>query len=1005
LARNIYLANLSFLRSLFLSFVVTDRKLSLTLTAIKVMYRSSKCFLLVCVLIQLSAAAHLTGYKLIQPPLPNDPMAVHIYRLDNGLTVYLSENHEEPKFFAEISVRVGGAHDPETNTGLAHYLEHLLFKGNTRLGTLDWGKEKVHIDKINELYEKRFHETDSEKREALFREIVEESAKASEYAIPNELDRIAKQLGLTSMNAGTSNDYTVYFMELPSNRLEQWAALETNRFIEPVFRLFLPELEIVYEEKNRSMDNKSRLIQEEIFELRYSDHPYGTQSILGHVEHLKNPSIQAIHEFFDTYYVANNMALCLSGDFEIEEAIELIDRHFSVWKSGEVPEFKYGQVKPIEEYKTSEMFYPGEEQLMLAFATQPVGHEDIEALKLIDMILDNATAGLINLNLNQQQKVLQAGSFPYLRRYAGSQYMYGLPKEGQTLKEVEALLLEQLDIIKRGEFGDWLIPAIVADFKRNEKLRLESNQARAGIMASSFSDLASWHYTISEIDRMEKLNKEDVVRAANKYFNAPHVTAYRRSGEFSPPKVDKPTFEKPDVSGFHSSEYGSKVLQRSVDPIEPKFVELGQDYQVVKVRNGVRLVHVKNPVNDLFSLTMGVNMGRLENQKLAAASLLLDKAGTRDLSPDQLKQAWYAKGSEFSFSVGDHRSTFTITGLDEKFDETLALMQDFVRHPVSSQEVLDTLKQIILKIRKDAKEDIQSLFTALRSFNRYGFESPYLTRMSEKEILALEVGDLLQTVQALSDYKNEYIYVGSLPLEKVVEKLSVYLEGSKNLLDPLPFRKEDVREPEENEVLFLDWETAQAQVRIEFADGPYSEESQLGMQLYNDYFGGGMSSIIFQELREARALAYSVGARYVPATYPENENIMFGAIGTQPDKAVEALKAFLDLFEHLPESEARFSNTLGSLENKYRVGKLKFRGIPAAVRSWELLGFESDPRPARFAQLAGADFSDMTAFHQARVAGRTKLISIVGPRNRLDLESIGQLGNLTEVTVDQLFRD
>ena len=398
-------------------------------------------FIFVTSLLLVTCLSVSAGYKLIQPPLPNDPMQVHIYELDNGLTVYLSENHEEPKFFAEVSVRVGGANDPETNTGLAHYLEHLLFKGNTKLGTLDWEKEKLHIDRINELYEMRFQETDPGKREALFQQIVDESAKASQYAVPNELDRIVKQLGLTSMNAGTSNDYTVYYMELPSNRLEQWAVLESNRFIDPVFRLFLPELEIVYEEKNRSMDNKGRIIQEQIFGLRYPGHPYGTQTVLGHVEHLKNPSIQAIHDFFDTYYVANNMALCLSGYFKIEEAIELIDQHFLSWKSGDVPEFQFGDAKPITEPRTAEVFYPGEEEVYLAFSTQPLGHKDIEALKLVDMILDNANAGLINLNLNQQQKVLNAGSFPYLRKYAGTQYLYGSPKEGQTLEEVEALLL------------------------------------------------------------------------------------------------------------------------------------------------------------------------------------------------------------------------------------------------------------------------------------------------------------------------------------------------------------------------------------------------------------------------------------------------------------------------------------------------------------------------------------------------------------------------------------
>ena len=185
--------------------------------------------LFVTTLFLASVVSLSAGFKLVQGPLPNDPMQVHIYELDNGLRVYLSENHQEPKFFAELSVRAGGANDPDTNTGLAHYLEHLLFKGNTKLGTLDWEKEKVHIDRIEELYEERFKETDPEKREALFQEIAEESAKASQYAIPNEMDSLVKQMGLSFINAGTSNDYTVYFMELPSNRLEQWAILHYDR--------------------------------------------------------------------------------------------------------------------------------------------------------------------------------------------------------------------------------------------------------------------------------------------------------------------------------------------------------------------------------------------------------------------------------------------------------------------------------------------------------------------------------------------------------------------------------------------------------------------------------------------------------------------------------------------------------------------------------------------------------------------------------------------------------
>ncbi len=332
-------------------------------------------------------------------------------------------------------------------------------------------------------------------------------------------------------------------------------------------------------------------------------------------------------------------------------------------------------------------------------------------------------------------------------------------------------------------------------------------------------------------------------------------------------------------------------------------------------------------------------------------------------------------------------------------------MQEFVSHPQSSQEVLDTLKQIILKQRKDSKEDIQSLFLALRNYNRYGDESPFLTRLSTEEIMALTVGDLLAEISGMLNYKRDYFYVGSLPVEVVQSKIASLIDAKAELRDPLPYQVEDIREPSETEILFFDWETAQAQVRIEFADGKYDESNELEIELYNDYFGGGMSSIVFQELREARALAYSVGARYLSASNRKSENLMLAAIGTQPDKAVEALEVFLELFDNLPESEGRFENTLGSLENQFRVGKLKFRQIPGAVKSWEQLGFSSDPRPERFAELKNASFEDMTDFHKERIAGRPKLISIVGPRDRLDLKSIAKLGTLKEVTVDDLFRD
>lgn len=809
------------------------------------------------------------GYRLVQEPLADDLMQVHIYELDNGLTVYLTENHETPTFRSEITVRAGSKDDPADATGLAHYLEHLLFKGNTKMGSADWEKEKQHIDRITELYEEHFAEEDPDERARIYQEINKESQLAAQYAVPSEFDTLISSMGGQGINAYTAPDRTVYLEELPSNRLEQWAQIESNRFTDPVFRLFQPELEIVYEEKNRAMDSKDRLIQEAVFELLYGEHPYGSQTALGSVEHLKKPSLKKIHEFFNAHYVANNMAIALSGDFEVEEAIEVIDRHFSSWKSGDVPEFTRPMPAPITEKKSVTITYPGEENVIIGFDTAPTNSEDEPALKLIDMILDNASAGLINLNLSQQQRVSQAGSFPYIRNDAGSQFLWGAPKDGQTLEEVEALLLEQLEIIKSGEIEDWILPAIVTDFKKNEKLSMETNAGRLRIISTSFGEKKVWKDVVSEIDRMEALTKEDLIAVANKYFSKPYVVAYRKDGDYTPPTVPKPQFDPIDIDRSKQSEFAADVLATPADPIEPEFIEKGKDYQVVKLGKGVRLFYVENPANDLFALSKVYEMGSREMRELPLAAALLDKSGTASRGPAELKKAWYALGADFSFAVADHNTAMSISGLEENFDKTLALFQEVLAESEGDAAVLEELVAIQLKQKEDAMKEPATIFNALRNYSRYGENSPFLTALSSDEIKALSVEDLLGEVNRLSGYEHDYLYVGKMPIKDVAKKLKK-LTKKKMALKPVPAPSlPKLHQPETNEITYVDYETAQSQIRIEFPGGAYEEEKLPEIETFNEYFYGGMGGIVFQEMREARALAYSVWAHYLVSNFAD----------------------------------------------------------------------------------------------------------------------------------------
>ena len=945
------------------------------------------------------------GYRRINAADENDPLDAQIYKLDNGLRVYLTENHEEPRFYAEIAVRAGSKHDPIDGTGLAHYLEHLLFKGNQNLGSLDYSLEKPHLDRIVELYEEHHGETDTARRAEIYAEINSEAQLAAAYSVPGELDKLYNNMGGSALNAHTSFEETVYKIGLPSNRLKQWAEIESDRFVNPVFRLFHTELETVYEEKNRSLDSAGRIIGTAVNETLYKVHPYGQRPTIGTVDHLKNPSLVYIQNYFDTNYVPNNMAIFISGDIDPVETIALINEKFSHWERSPIPEIGPWTEAPLQGAERKTVQYPGEEQVQLAFRTAGNGSEDKEALILVDMILDNSTAGLINLNLNQQQLVSGAGSSPLFLNDAGSQNLYGVPKQDQTLAEVEQLLLDQLEIIKAGEFEEWIIPAIINDFKKSEKGGLEFNEARVSMMRDSFIQGSQWEYHVAELDRMSQLTKQDVVDVANKYFGDDYVAVYRIDAQNEIPVVEKPQIDPVNIDSSLQSEFASRILAMEYEEIEPTYVEADRDYRVIEFADGVQLYYAPNPLNDLFSFSISIDVGTEENEKLNLAAALMDVAGTTSKTNEELQKEWYQMGTDFRFSVGENSSGISISGLDEQFEASLALAMDLIKNPSTDEQTLERMKGILLKSREDQKSSPPAISRALTLYNRYGEESPMLEALTREEIMASTVDELLALPAELLDFKHTLSYTGSMPLEDLVEVLRRQHPLSGELADAPDYRFRTARELDETEIYVVDQQTAQAQVRIEFPDGVYDQDDSLVSSIYTNYFGSGMSSVVFQELREARALAYTAGARYAQGGRLNDQNIMLGTIGTQTDKTVDALSAFLDLIDNMPQSDERFETSVESLMNRYRTSKISFRQVIGAVRGWELLGIQGDPRRESYQKLQTASMDDLLSFQQEHIKDRPKLISIVGDLSILDEEELEQFGTVKEIQVDDLFVD
>ena len=942
------------------------------------------------------------GYKLVSAASPDDPMGVWIYRLDNGLTVYLSENHETPRFYSEIVVRAGHKQDPADNTGLAHYLEHMLFKGNQHIGTLDYEKEQPHMDRITDLYEQRFHETDPAKRDAIYKLINDETQAAAEYVIPNEFSDVYKELGASDLNAHTWFEETVYKVGLPANRLQQWCMIESDRYINPVFRLFVTELEVVYEEKNRALDNKDRVVFEAMMRDLFKVHPYGQQTTLGEVEHLKNPSLKAVREYYDTYYVPNNMAVIISGDINPSETIKLIDQHFSKWQARELPEPKVYEEAALTEREQVTVDFDAEPYLLMGYRIPGRNHEDADALRLMDMVLANSTAGLIDLNMVQNQKVQTAGASPFLQNDYGWEIFWATPKDDQILEDAEDLLHEQIEMLKQGEFDESLLSGIIARFKIDEEKSMESDTGRVAKIRNSFVAGQDWSYTVAQLDRMSKITKEDIVRVANKYFNDGFVVVYRMKGQHEVPEITKPKIDPIPIDPTRKSAYAEQVLTMPVAPIEPTYIVEGKDYTVTEFAPGVELVYTPNPMNDLFALSFVFDKGSRHDKSLEIATRLFNQAGTSRLNSEELKKAWFALGTEMSFSTGANRCGISIAGLDENLEASLALLIEVISDPVADEQILKDMVENTITRRVQDKQSHKTIAYAIRELSRYGEQSNYRDVLSDEELRALKVNELLGKARSLMGMKHTIRYTGSLPIEQVTAVLQSQHAVAGDLEDPPAYILREMRVPENNEVRFFDKQMAQSLIYVDMP-GDYYDESLVPMaNLFNGYFGG-MGGVAYQELRESRALAYVVGGGYYTPSRPDARNQTIGMIGCQVDKTTEASKGLAGLFNDIPMTEDRFDTARTALINSYRTSKIGFRGVAATVDEWNQLGLEGDPRAARFEAIQNADIDTLAAFYEAAIKGRPMFITVVGDKEKIDLDALKELGEVTEVSLDDLF--
>jgi len=965
---------------------------------------SIKSIMVALLLTGAATAMQAKDYKY--QTVKGDPTGTRIYTLDNGLRVYLSVNKETPRIHTYVAVKTGSRNDPAETTGLAHYLEHLMFKGTKQFGTTDAEKEAPLLKDIEERYEKYRTLTDPEQRKKAYRGIDSVSQLAAKYFIPNEYDKLMSSIGAEKTNAYTSNDVTCYTEDIPANEVDNWAKIQADRFQNMVIRGFHTELEAVYEEYNIGLTRDGNKEWEALSKLLMPTHPYGTQTTIGTQEHLKNPSIVNIKNYFNRYYVPNNVAICMAGDMDPEKVIATIDKYFGSWKRSDALSFpQFPKQKPLTAPKDTTVMGPEAENIVLAWGFDGGQSLQSDTLDVIANILSNGKAGLMDINLSQKMKYLGGEAFAMSLAEYGLMGISASPKEGQSLDEVKKLVLGEVENLKKGNFPDELLPAVINNMKLEYYHALEKNQDVADQFVDAFIKGREWQTVVGRLDRISKMTKAQIVAFANKYLNNNYALVYKRQGEdTTQKKIDKPQITPIPSNRDLQSDFVKEIIASKTTPIEPRFVDFNKDLVKTKTKKGLPVLYVPNKQSGLFTLSFRYDFGLEADKRLPIAVDYLEYLGTNKLSPEQVKQRFYQLACDYSISAGTDNLNVTISGLNENMPKALWLVEHLLGNAKVDKEAYMELVELVKKSRKDNRSNQNANFGALAAYGIYGPYNKVRNVMSNAELDKTNPQTLLNLLKGLRNYKHEVLYCGQSTPEALVKTIDEGHVIGKTLANVPQGKRYTEMQTKENEVWMAPYEAKNIYMMLYNNSGKgWNVEQQPMVYLFNEYFGTGMNGIVFQELRETRGLAYNASARYTtPSRVGGTESLQANII-SQNDKMMDCVKAFNNIIDEMPQSDKAFELAKQASMKRIATERTTKFGIINAYLQARRLGLDFDIKERIYNALPKITLKEMVEFEKQAMAKKPLRYLILGDEKNLDMKGLEKIGKIKKVTTQEIF--
>ncbi len=914
------------------------------------------------------------------------------YKLDNGLTVLLWEDHDAPDVTGYIAVRAGAVDEPAEYTGLAHYLEHMLFKGTQKIGALDWEKEKPIYDSIIALYDQYSEATDPKVREQLATQINEASMRQAEISSLEDFFVLLDLIGAEGVNAFTSYDLTAYHNSFPAAEMYRWLTIFSDRLIDPVFRTFQAELENVFEEYNMYANDPSSQVQKQLLADIYKGSPY-ERDVIGLPEHLKNPRLSKLIEFYETWYVPNNMALIIVGDFETEKTKPMIAETFGRLQPKALPERpSYPEVSfagnPSKHYNLG---YNPE----VAWIYQGVkeGDPDEEVLDFVCALLYNGQIGLLD-KVNTKGDVTASYAYSDSRRNTGRIIVAAIPyydanqQQFESDKATKAIVMKELEKIKRGEIDDAMIANVKRLYAQSYKVQEENPESKINSLLYSFVYNKPTEDIFTENERIQKLTKEEIVRVAKKYFDAPYMTiSFDEDTKTPKPKtLPKPNI-KPVEPSHEETQYAKAFKQLPNEQLKQTFNNFN-DVKVSTIAENVTLHYTPNTKNDVFTLNLRYGVGAHEMPLLPYATSLMEDAGIMGSPATEGKdfdQQIAELGGAVSYGCNDSYFTISISGEDENLDKIMNLVNRQLLMPYLEQKQLDNLKggEFFSRLSRQKRTAVQK--SALLQYALYGKKSAYLDEVKFIDIWNLDGIKVQQLVASARTYALDVYYCGTLPEDKLVPELPL-TEGMRPSNSPFVQDRQSYDKPT---VLFLpNSNVQQADIYFYINGRPYDIASDVQSDAFNQYMSGGFTGLIMYEIREKRSMAYTAYGVDATPQLPGKECYFYGYIGTQSDKVVDAIKAYMDIITDMPKDSTNLVALKAALKQAGQTAKPSMRGMASTFEYWQRLGYKDDPAKVNAAAIDNLTFEDIEKFYEANIKGKPVTVILMGDPKKINLKEI-----------------